>query len=259
MSPAAARSATASSKISRTGSATGCVTWACEPATASGIYLPKSIDSVASVFGILKTGAAYVPVDPGAPARNAYIFANCGVGAALVDSRHAELACGACAAGRDAAPARPGWRGPRPALEAYSITKKPPPARRRATSPRTSRRTTWPTSSTRRAPPASPRGSCSPTATRTSFVDWCSRGPRPDRARTGSPRTPRSTSTSRSSTSTSRLKHGATLVLIGEEHRQGPGAPWSRLIAERAPHHVVFDALGPDAAAAVRRASRACD
>jgi len=42
-----------------------------------GIYLRKSIDSVAAIYGILKAGAAYVPVDTLAPpARNAYIFHN---------------------------------------------------------------------------------------------------------------------------------------------------------------------------------------
>jgi amino acid adenylation domain-containing protein len=51
-----------------------------------GIYLPKSIDSVASIFGILKIGAAYVPVDPTAPAaRNAYILSNCSVSAVVMD------------------------------------------------------------------------------------------------------------------------------------------------------------------------------
>src|SRR5512138_1661506 len=45
-----------------------------------GIYLRKSVDAVAAIFGILKAGAAYVPVDPGAPpARNAYIFRDCAV------------------------------------------------------------------------------------------------------------------------------------------------------------------------------------
>jgi amino acid adenylation domain-containing protein len=45
-----------------------------------GIYLHKSIDSLAAIFGILKTGAAYVPVDPGAPvSRNAYILSDCQV------------------------------------------------------------------------------------------------------------------------------------------------------------------------------------
>jgi amino acid adenylation domain-containing protein len=48
--------------------------------------LPKSIDAVASIFGILKTGAAYVPVDPGAPAaRNAYILSDCSVKVVVVE------------------------------------------------------------------------------------------------------------------------------------------------------------------------------
>jgi amino acid adenylation domain-containing protein len=56
-----------------------------------GFYLRKSIDSIASIYGILKTGAAYVPVDPGAPVtRNAYIFANCDVRVVIVEQRYAE-------------------------------------------------------------------------------------------------------------------------------------------------------------------------
>ena len=52
-----------------------------------GIYAPKSIASVASIFGVLKAGAAYVPVDPGAPpARNAFIFENCAVRLVIVDA-----------------------------------------------------------------------------------------------------------------------------------------------------------------------------
>ena len=53
-----------------------------------GIYMRKSIDAVASIFGILKTGAAYVPVDPGAPvARNAYILHNCSVRVVIMEER----------------------------------------------------------------------------------------------------------------------------------------------------------------------------
>ena len=55
----------------------------------------------------------------------------------------------------------------------------------------------------------------------TSFVDWCSDAFEP-RPRTASRRTRRSISTCRSSTSTSALKHGATLVLIGEELGKDP-------------------------------------
>jgi len=51
-----------------------------------GLYLRKSIDAVAALFGILKAGAAYVPVDPGAPAeRNAYILHDCGARAVVLE------------------------------------------------------------------------------------------------------------------------------------------------------------------------------
>jgi len=45
-----------------------------------GLLMPKSHRSVVALFGILKTGAAYVPVDPNAPAlRATYILRDCGV------------------------------------------------------------------------------------------------------------------------------------------------------------------------------------
>ena len=53
-----------------------------------GIYLHKSINSLAAIFGILKTGAAYVPVDPDAPAsRNAYILKDCAVKALVLEAQ----------------------------------------------------------------------------------------------------------------------------------------------------------------------------
>lgn len=56
-----------------------------------GLYLRKSIDTVAAIYGILRAGAAYVPVDPGAPpARNAYIMHNCGVKVVLTEARVAD-------------------------------------------------------------------------------------------------------------------------------------------------------------------------
>ncbi len=45
-----------------------------------GIFMPKSHRSVVGMLGILKAGAAYVPVDPHAPARRAaYILGDCAV------------------------------------------------------------------------------------------------------------------------------------------------------------------------------------
>src|SRR5579864_1484025 len=45
-----------------------------------GIYVSKSLASVVSIFGILKTGACYVPLDPGAPVqRLAFIIRDSGI------------------------------------------------------------------------------------------------------------------------------------------------------------------------------------
>ncbi len=67
-----------------------------------GLWLPKGLQTVTAIHGILRSGAAYVPVDPTGPAlRAASIFAAAGVKAVVVDSSLA-------AALRDA------WRGPGP-------------------------------------------------------------------------------------------------------------------------------------------------
>src|SRR5690606_17195375 len=53
-----------------------------------GIYLRKSCDAVVAIFGILKAGAAYVPVDPSAPGRrHGYAHANCRAVVVIVESR----------------------------------------------------------------------------------------------------------------------------------------------------------------------------
>lgn len=58
------------------------------PGDRVGICLPKGIASVSAIFGILKAGGVYVPVDYTAPVeRNRYIFSNCQVKAACVDHR----------------------------------------------------------------------------------------------------------------------------------------------------------------------------
>lgn len=45
-----------------------------------GILLTKSIEQIVSLFGILKSGAVYVPIDPAAPAaRSAYMIRHCGI------------------------------------------------------------------------------------------------------------------------------------------------------------------------------------
>ena len=58
-----------------------------------GLYLEKSLAAVAALFGILKLGAAYVPLDPAAPAqRIAYMVANCQMKALVsTTAKHATL------------------------------------------------------------------------------------------------------------------------------------------------------------------------
>jgi non-ribosomal peptide synthetase component F len=52
-----------------------------------GLFMRKSVDTVAALLGALKAGAAYVPVDSGAPAaRGAYILHNCEVKALVVEA-----------------------------------------------------------------------------------------------------------------------------------------------------------------------------
>ena len=58
-----------------------------KPQDRIGIYMPRSIHSIISVFGILKAGAIYVPVDPFCPeSRLQYIVNKCEI-AILLASR----------------------------------------------------------------------------------------------------------------------------------------------------------------------------
>ena len=55
-----------------------------------GLFLPKGREAVAAIHGVLRSGAAYVPVDPGSPAiRGAGILADAGVKAVVVAAEHA--------------------------------------------------------------------------------------------------------------------------------------------------------------------------
>lgn len=52
-----------------------------------GVWLPKSLEAVAAIHGILRSGAAYIPVDPTGPAaRAATIFAASGAKAVVVSA-----------------------------------------------------------------------------------------------------------------------------------------------------------------------------
>jgi amino acid adenylation domain-containing protein len=60
------------------------------PGKRVAIYLDKSCEAVAAIYGILKTGAAYVPLDPQSPApRLARILADCEVSCLVTESAKA--------------------------------------------------------------------------------------------------------------------------------------------------------------------------
>lgn len=82
--------------------ATRLARWGVERGDRVAIWLPKSLEGVTAIHGILRTGASYVPVDPTGPAyRAATIMASSGVKAAVVD---AALAPSLCAAWKGAGP-----------------------------------------------------------------------------------------------------------------------------------------------------------
>ena len=59
-----------------------------QPGDRVGVVLPKSIPSVLSFFAAMKAGAAYVPVDFGAPEeRSRRILSDCQISALIVDQR----------------------------------------------------------------------------------------------------------------------------------------------------------------------------
>jgi amino acid adenylation domain-containing protein len=59
------------------------------PGDRVGLWLRKSLESIVSVYGVLKAGAAYVPIDPSAPlARAARIIADCDLACIIANEDH---------------------------------------------------------------------------------------------------------------------------------------------------------------------------
>src|SRR5690348_11551804 len=51
-----------------------------------GLFFPKAVESLVAMFGALKAGAVYVPLDPQQPAdRISYIIGNCGIKALVTN------------------------------------------------------------------------------------------------------------------------------------------------------------------------------
>lgn len=184
-----------------------------------GLCLPKNIAALAGLFGVLKAGCAYIPVDYAAPlARCGFIFNDCGVRAIIADEALAEALTAELEGDwRRASLAPLGNRFRRVALIARAGPVSP--------SPPDLAYILYTSGSTGR-----PKGVMHTHASARAFIDWCSQtfSPRPqDRFSSHAPFhfdlsildlfVP--------------IKHGASVVLIDSETGRQPGA-LTRLIGD---------------------------
>ncbi len=181
------------------------------PGDRVGVWIPKSLDTVTGIFGTLKAGAAYVPVDPAAPPqRTAYIFGNCAVKAILVHKSLADSLRNAFEGqsldvleefGSDSLILRGVSDGPAAPPEAGNL------AYILYTSGSTGK----------------PKGVMLSHAAALSFVDWCSETFQPNENDRFSSHSPFHFDLSVLDLYLS-IKHGAAVVLIGEELGRTPAA-----------------------------------
>lgn len=137
------------------------------PGDRVGIAAPKSIGTLASVLGILKAGAAYVPVDAAAPPqRNAYIFQDCSVKAIVVARPLAGPLRAACPLDL---PVCDDLEAARPYGADLLLLAGKKPAAHQAAPPADLAYVLYTSGST-----GKPKGVMHTHATALSFVDWCS-------------------------------------------------------------------------------------
>ncbi len=183
-----------------------------------GLYLHKSIDSVATLLGVLKAGAAYVPVDPGAPAqRGAYILHNCAVAAVVVEAGLADK-LGVELAALGAAPpmivvdgSSHAGAGLCTALDSADAKAKAQPTATVDSAPDDLAYILYTSGST-----GKPKGVMLSHENAVSFVDWCSESFTPGATDRFSSHAPFHFDLSILDIHVC-LKHGATLVLIAED------------------------------------------
>jgi amino acid adenylation domain-containing protein len=188
-----------------------------------GIYLRKSIDAVAAIFGTLKAGAAYVPVDPGAPAaRNAYILSDCSVKVVVVERSFEERLRAEFANGGGTPPlflALDGIGGGRPlsqALDDQHATDPAPVAEPATVSPDDLAYILYTSGST-----GKPKGVMLSHRNAVIFINWCSEVFAPQESDRFSSHAPFHFDLSILDLYVP-LKHGATLVLIGADTGKDP-------------------------------------
>ena len=203
------------------------------PGDRVGIYLRKSIDGIAAIYGILKAGAAYVPVDPLAPAaRNAYILHDCAVAALVIEGRfdarlreeHRALGALPEAIVVDEVGCGAGLRG---ALDRLDAAHPAAPASTAASAPADLAYILYTSGST-----GKPKGVMLSHENATSFVDWCSEALAPRADDRFSSHAPFHFDLSILDIHVC-LKHGATLVLVGEDTGKDPERLAALIAGER--------------------------
>jgi amino acid adenylation domain-containing protein len=203
------------------------------PGDRVGVYLRKSTDAVAAIYGVLKSGAAYVPVDPGAPAsRDAFILHNCAVSALFVESRfearlreeHGQFGALPPAIVLERVG---GGEGLAKALDALDGENAAPPSDTFASPPDALAYILYTSGST-----GKPKGVMLSHENAVSFVDWCSELIEPKPHDRFSSHAPFHFDLSILDVHVS-LKHGATLVLIGEDIGKDPERLAQLAAAER--------------------------
>ncbi len=198
------------------------------PGDRVGLYLRKSIDTVAAIYGILRAGAAYVPVDPNAPpARNAYIMHNCAVAAMLVEERFVGPFADAYPEPGSLPPliVLDGAGGGAPLARALDVAGAAPACADAATAADDLAYILYTSGST-----GKPKGVMLSHENAVSFVDWCSSVFEPGPEDRFSSHAPFHFDLSILDIHVA-LKHGAALVLIAEERGKDP-LHLARLMAE---------------------------
>ncbi len=201
------------------------------PGDRIGIYMRKSIDAIASIFGVLKSGAAYVPVDVGAPpSRNAYILNDCSVNCVLIESRF-EAALREEFVHSGSVPIMLVLKGAgggaplRHCLEQAQVDSPSPVAPTAKPAPGDLAYILYTSGST-----GKPKGVMLSHRNAVSFVDWCSETFRPGPQDRFSSHAPFHFDLSILDIYTS-IKHGAALVLVSEDVGKEPTG-LARLIAQ---------------------------
>jgi len=202
------------------------------PGDRVGFVLRKSIDSVAALFGILKCGAAYVPIDPGSPAhRNAYILHDCSVRAAVIEEAFAGALASELTKLGECPPflvlGGAGGGAPlRERLDAEDARAAAPAIETFRSEPGDLAYILYTSGSTGR-----PKGVMVSHRAASSFVDWCCESFAPTREDRFSSHAPFHFDLSIHDIHVS-LKTGATVVLIGEELGKEP-AGLAELLGEK--------------------------